>query len=182
MNLFQVGAGSGYYTAILANLVGAGGRIHAFEIDPELAARAAASLREYPWVNIRARSGIAEDLPKADAVYVCAGTTQPSWTWLDALRPGGRLVFPLQAPAAMGGMLWIRRPAHGKIWPARFLSGAMFIACSGPRDAAAGARLTVAFASRGAATVRSFRIDSPREDVCWFAGEGWWLSTAEPPS
>ena len=38
--VIQVGAGSGYYTAILAHLVGRGGRVYAFEIDPDLAARA----------------------------------------------------------------------------------------------------------------------------------------------
>ena len=40
--VIQVGAGSGYYTAILAHLVGHGGRVYAFEIDPDLAARAKA--------------------------------------------------------------------------------------------------------------------------------------------
>ena len=38
----QVGAGSGYYTAILAHLVGPRGRVHAFEVDPVLADRARA--------------------------------------------------------------------------------------------------------------------------------------------
>jgi protein-L-isoaspartate(D-aspartate) O-methyltransferase len=28
--------------------------------------------------------------------------------------------------------------------------------------------------------VRSFRIDEPQEESCWFAGDGWWLSTAAP--
>ena len=33
----QVGAGSGYYTAILAHLVGVGGRVYAYEIEERLA-------------------------------------------------------------------------------------------------------------------------------------------------
>src|SRR5215475_14460500 len=36
----QIGAGSGYYTAILAHLVGASGRVHGYEIDETLATRA----------------------------------------------------------------------------------------------------------------------------------------------
>jgi protein-L-isoaspartate(D-aspartate) O-methyltransferase len=38
--VLQVGAGSGYHTAILADLVGSRGQVHAFEIDPELASGA----------------------------------------------------------------------------------------------------------------------------------------------
>jgi len=40
----QVGAGAGYYTAILAHLVGASGKVIAYEIEPDIAERAAANL------------------------------------------------------------------------------------------------------------------------------------------
>ena len=178
--VLQIGAGTGYYTAILAHLVGAEGQVHAFEIDDGLAARAAANVSALPQARVHARSGIAEGLPKADAVYVCAGITQPSWIWIDALRPNGRLVFPLQAVGAQGGMLLIWRPEHGAVWPAHFISGASFIACEGPQDDDAGRRLSAAYAKGDAAAVRSFRIDAPIDGLCWFAGDGWWLSTASP--
>ena len=176
----QVGTGTGYYTSILAHLVGATGRVHGFEIDAGFAARAAANVSGLPQVRIEARSGIAEDLPKADAIYVCAGITQPSWTWIDALRPNGRLVFPLQGIGGRGGMLMIRRPERGMAWPARFISGAMFIACEGPQDEEAGRRLNAAYAKGDASLVRSFRIDQPVDDICWLSGDGWQLSTAPP--
>ena len=38
--IVQIGAGAGYYTAILATLVGRKGRVIAYEIEPEMAARA----------------------------------------------------------------------------------------------------------------------------------------------
>ena len=95
----QVGAGSGYYTAILAHLVSTSGRVYAYEIDEGLAARARDNLRDAHQVELRTQSGIAADLPLADLIYVCAGAAQPSRTWLDALRPKGRLLFPL-APRA----------------------------------------------------------------------------------
>jgi protein-L-isoaspartate(D-aspartate) O-methyltransferase len=57
----QVGAGSGYYTAILACLIGQGGEVHAFEIDPDLAERAKLNLKPWPWVNVHARSGPKKD-------------------------------------------------------------------------------------------------------------------------
>jgi protein-L-isoaspartate(D-aspartate) O-methyltransferase len=178
--VLQVGVGTGYYTSILAHLVGDAGQVHAFEIDEPLAARAKENLNCLPQAAVQARSGIADELPRVDAVYVCAGITQPSWSWLDALRPNGRLVFPLHPVGAGGGMLMIRRPEQGLLWPAHFISPAWFIPCVGPQDDEAGRRLSSAFAKGDAKTVRSFRIDDPVDDTCWFAGDGWWLSTADP--
>src|SRR3954449_12801558 len=40
MHVVHVGAGTGYYSAILAEIVGREGRVTAVEIDPSLAARA----------------------------------------------------------------------------------------------------------------------------------------------
>jgi protein-L-isoaspartate(D-aspartate) O-methyltransferase len=176
--VLQVGGGSGYYSAILAELVGAHGRVHVYEIDKGLAVRAMHNLKDRPQVEVHAGSGIADKLPKVDAIYVCAGITQPSWSWLDALRPGGRLLFPLQPHDAVGGMLLITRPGSGLRWPARFVSRAQFIACDGHQDDDAGKRLKDAFAGALNA-VRSFRIDDEQDDTCWFAGDGWWLSTAD---
>ena len=179
--VLQVGAGSGYYTAILAHLVGSRGRVHAFEIDPALAARAARNLADLPWVEVHARSGAAEGLPKADAVYVNAGITQPSRAWLDALRPDGRLLFPLQpGPDAggPGGMLLVRRPHEGgTAWPARFVSRASFIACQARQDEGTGRSLAAAFAGGGWQAVKSLRLGGKADDSCWFRGEDWWLST-----
>src|SRR5271170_991959 len=42
--VLQIGAGAGYYTAILAELAGPTGRVIAYEIAPDIAARAAANL------------------------------------------------------------------------------------------------------------------------------------------
>lgn len=48
----QVGAGVGYYTAILAELVSPQGHVTAFEIDPGLAERSRHNLRHYPNVEV----------------------------------------------------------------------------------------------------------------------------------
>jgi len=75
--------------------------------------------------------------------------------------------------------LMITRPERGAAWPAKFLSRAQFIGCAGLQDAEAGKRLAEAFA-RGWEGVQSFRRGDAPDDSCWFAGEGWWLSTALP--
>jgi protein-L-isoaspartate(D-aspartate) O-methyltransferase len=173
----QVGAGAGYYTALLAHLVGPTGRVHAYEIDPALAERAARNLAHLPQVRVEARSGIAEDLPKVDRIYVNAGITQPSWAWLDALRPGGRLLFPLQPIRGLGGMLLVERPQQGAAWPARFVSRAVFIGCEGRQDEVLAQRLALAFSHNNADTVRSLRLDGEPDATCWCAGDDWWLST-----
>ena len=51
-HVVHIGAGVGYYTAILAELVGATGRVTAIEYDAELAARATANLAQTPHVRV----------------------------------------------------------------------------------------------------------------------------------
>ena len=91
----HVGSGTGYYTAILAHLVGPAGIVHAYEIEPDLAQKAETNLAPWPCVSVRAQSATDGTLPACDIIYVSAGATRPLDAWLDALRPGGRLLFPL---------------------------------------------------------------------------------------
>jgi protein-L-isoaspartate(D-aspartate) O-methyltransferase len=50
--VFHLGCGTGYYTAIMAELVGPKGRVTAIEIDPALAAQARANLSRYSNVEV----------------------------------------------------------------------------------------------------------------------------------
>ncbi len=176
--VLHVGAGAGYYTAILAHLVGPSGQVHAYEIDADLARRARDNLQGLPGVRVYERSGIGNGLAEADAIYVNASATHPSRSWLDALRVGGRLLFPLHATGGFGGMLKVVRPDAGMAWPASFVSPAGFIACEGVQDSALGRRLAAAFERRDWHRVQTLRIDGAPDETCWVAGEGWWLSTA----
>ncbi len=181
----QVGVGTGYYTAILAHLVGPDGRVYGYEIDEGLAARARENLRDVHQAEVRTQSGVASNLPQADLIYVCAGAARPSRMWLDALRPGGRLLFPLAPKDVLGGMLLVTRPDQGSgqssSWPAKFVSRAAFIGCVGLQDEEAGRRLKAAFSTNWN-SVRSLRLDGSPDESCWFAGDGWWLSTNEAPA
>jgi protein-L-isoaspartate(D-aspartate) O-methyltransferase len=172
----QIGAGAGYYTAILAELVGRAGRVIAYEIEPDIAARAAANLARYPQVEVRARSG-AEDLPRADAIYVNAAATHPLRAWLDALKVGGRLVFPLQAAGSGGAMLIVTRPERGEAWPARLRTGVVFIPCEGGQDTEMGRKLDEAFRRGRADRVCSLRFGGAPSETDWVRGDGWALST-----
>ncbi|MCJ2097156.1 methyltransferase [Methylobacterium sp. J-072] len=175
----QVGTGSGYYTALLAHLVGPDGQVHGREIDPGLAERTARNLVAWPWARVEARSGAAEGLPAADAIYVNAGAPRPAQAWLDALRPEGRLLFPLQPAEDRGGMLLIRRGLDASAWPARFVSPSIFIPLQGLAEDESGS-LAKAFAQGQLKAVRAIRFDGPPDASCWYDGGDWWLSTKEP--
>lgn len=174
----HIGAGAGYYTAILAHLVGPTGRVVAYEIEPDIAERARTNLAGFPQVEVRARSGVDRALPEADCIYVNAAASHPVRAWLDALKVGGRLLFPLQAAHSTGDMLLITRPDEGDAWPARFLCGVVFIACEGAQDPAIGRRLDEAFRRGGAGRVRSLRFGAAPAGTSWLQGDGWALSTA----
>jgi protein-L-isoaspartate(D-aspartate) O-methyltransferase len=119
-------------------------------------------------------------MPEADRIYVNAGSTQPSRSWLDALHPGsGRLLFPLQPLGKLGGMLLVERPSVGTTWPARFVCRAAFIAREDtPQVEPMGQRLADAFSKGEAEAVHSLRRKGTPGATCWYAGDGWWLSTA----
>lgn len=178
----HVGAGTGYYTAVLSRLTGANGRVFGYEIDAELAERAVRCLAETTNVIIYPASGSEGSLPSCDVIYVNAGATGPMEQWLNALRTGGRLLFPL-TPAEIGGrpapgmMLMITKVADTATFSARFVCPAAFTPCVGARVPETAANLAAAFSRGDARNVRSLRVGTPPDATCWVEGRGWWLST-----
>jgi protein-L-isoaspartate(D-aspartate) O-methyltransferase len=174
----HVGAGTGYYTAILAHLVGREGYVHAYEIDADLANRAIANLAEYTTVTVHAQSGLDGPLPSADVIYVNAGVTDVPAVWLDALTPGGRLVLPLTPTERLGCMVIITRRSS-TAYAAHVFSPAAFVGCVGARDESQSRTLAAALDTRSPSDVRTLRRGSAPDETAWYIGDGWWLSTAE---
>jgi protein-L-isoaspartate(D-aspartate) O-methyltransferase len=92
--VYHLGCGVGYYTAIMAEVVGASGSVVGLELQPELAARARENLSGYAQVTVNAGDGAAFDPGERDAMLVNCGVTHPQTIWLERLREGGRLVVP----------------------------------------------------------------------------------------
>jgi protein-L-isoaspartate(D-aspartate) O-methyltransferase len=178
--VLHVGAGTGYYTAILAELVGAAGSIVAYEIESDLAARATQNLSAWSNVAVQHRSGAEGPLPDCDAIYVSAGATAPLHVWLDALRPHGRLLFPLTSVDTHGaGAMLLLTSISRDDFHARFVSPAMFIPCVTSRDENTAAKVSAAFKRGDYHKVRSLHRNSMPDETSWCAGGGWWLSTSE---
>ncbi len=127
----HLGAGTGYYSAILAELVSPGGRVAAYEIEPGLAARAEANLAARANVVVLREDACTAALPASDLVYVSAGVTAPPVSWLEALTRRGRLLYPWQPSweAAMALIVHARAASGG--WPVTRLIPSWFVPCSG---------------------------------------------------
>ena len=176
--VLHVGAGSGYYTAILASLVGEHGRLDAFEIEPDLARRAAENLPAH--CSVHGHSAIDGPLPQANVIYVSAGATRIPSAWLNALTPDGRLVFPLTPVGELGCMLLVSR-GNEFSFKARVISPAAFVRCVGATDEGESHRLSAAIERRSPDSVRSLRCGTAPDDSAWYVGDDWWLSTAALP-
>jgi protein-L-isoaspartate(D-aspartate) O-methyltransferase len=81
-HVVHIGAGTGYYTAILAHLAGPSGRVTGIEYDCELAARAKANLAPYPNVEIVEGDGALVSFDEASVIYVNAKEIPEQRCWL----------------------------------------------------------------------------------------------------
>ena len=95
--VLEVGAGSGYSTAVLAWLVRPRGRVCSYELVEKLAERARATLGRLgiAEAEVRAGDGAASHGQTWDAIAVHAAAPALPEALAKALRPGGRLVIPL---------------------------------------------------------------------------------------
>jgi protein-L-isoaspartate(D-aspartate) O-methyltransferase len=184
--VLQVGAGTGYYSAILAEMVGAQGRVTAVEYDGELAARARANLEAWRQVEVVAGDGRTHDAGAVDAIVVFAGSTHPAALWLDRLAEGGRLIMPLTGANRWGVVLRAVRQARapGDAFDAAAISWVGIYPCAGGRDEEAATRLDTLLLFRGPAAelpIRALHRGEPAAgdvDRVWYQAPGFWLERA----
>jgi protein-L-isoaspartate(D-aspartate) O-methyltransferase len=100
MRVLDVGAGSGWTTAILAHLVEPRGQVVGVEIDSQLALWGAANVQRYavPWAHIHeAKPGVLgwpTDAPY-DRILVSADADELPTELVDQLGPDGVMVIPV---------------------------------------------------------------------------------------
>ena len=94
--VLEIGTGSGYQTAVLAELAA---EVYSIEVVPSHAAAAASVLRDLGYTNVRLRSGDGysgwPDRAPFDAVIVTAAPDHLPQPLVDQLKVGGRMVVPI---------------------------------------------------------------------------------------
>ena len=180
-SIVHIGAGTGYYSAILAELTGPTGILVAYEIDQDLSNAATNNLRNRKNVVVLGDATGDANIPPTDVIYVSAGVTGPESNWLNAMSLSGRMLLPLTDDQWNGSMLLLQR-MDGTQFSAHFIFPASFIPCVGPRDGVTAKRLSDAFKSGLGRSVRSLIHDNKPDESCVFEGEGWWFSTKEVTS
>jgi protein-L-isoaspartate(D-aspartate) O-methyltransferase len=185
-HVVHIGTGTGYYTAILAHLVGPSGRVSGIEYEPELAARAKANLARHPNVEVVEGDGALVPFVEADVIYINAGCTRPAESWLDRLADGGRLILPMTSDQGFGAKSLERMAGAGAVFRiqrrgddyfASWISAVAIFPCAGSRDEASERALAEAFAKGGWQRVaRLYRHPEVAEERCWLRGSGWCLA------
>lgn len=97
--IMDVGVGSGWQTALLAEIVGDKGQIDAVEVIPQLLQWAKKNLKKYNFENIaffrqNAKGGLPKKAPFDGIIAGAAGKEVPP-AWKEQLKVGGRIVVPI---------------------------------------------------------------------------------------
>jgi protein-L-isoaspartate(D-aspartate) O-methyltransferase len=176
--VLHIGCGTGYFSAILAELVGASGRVVAYEVDLDLAERARACLDDWPQARVVAGDAAQPDGP-FDVIYVNAGATHARGSWISSLAAGGRMILPLTVhlPNFTHGVGFVVRIERGgDRWLVSVVSQVGIYDCVGARDEEAEAQIRRLLAPGAAAKIHALLVEPhARGEACLVHVEGFCL-------
>ena len=106
----EIGTGSGYQAAILAEIVE---KVYTIEIVPELAKEASERLKKYGYKNVECKfgdgyKGWSEHAP-FDIIIVTAAAENIPQPLIDQLAENGRLVIPVGSPSAVQELILVTK-------------------------------------------------------------------------
>jgi len=125
--VLEIGTGSGYQAAILAEMTGS---VYSIEIIEPLGKEASERLRSLGYVNVRTKVGDGYyGWPEAapfDAIMVTAAATHVPPPLIKQLKPGGRMVIPLGTQFMTQSLMLVEKKPDGsvtsrQILPVRFV-------------------------------------------------------------
>jgi len=159
--VFHAGCGVGYYTAILAELVGPEGSVVAAEIDCGLAEQAKKNLADLPQASVEPVDAVIAHTGMCDAILINAGLTHPRLEWLERLKEGGRMVAPITTEPGEGGGngIMIKVTRSGSSYGARIVSLVSIYPCSSARDPRLEPVVAKALRTRRLLRLQSVRVD-----------------------
>lgn len=123
--VLEIGTGSGYQAAVLAELAG---EVYTIEIVEPLARRAAADLRRLDYTNVWVRAGDGyQGWPEAapfDAIIVTCAPEEVPQPLIKQLREGGRMIIPI-GPTWQQNLVLLRKQGNHleqhAVLPVRFV-------------------------------------------------------------
>lgn len=112
--VLEVGTGSGYQAAVIAEIVA---KVYTIEIVEELGSRAAATLSGLGYRNVISRVGDGyhgwKEHAPFDGILVTAAPAEVPQPLIDQLKPGGRLVIPVGGRFDVQDLVVIEKKADG---------------------------------------------------------------------
>jgi protein-L-isoaspartate(D-aspartate) O-methyltransferase len=166
--VIQIGCGSGYYSAILSEMVGPAGKVIAIDCEEALVQQARHNLRARRNVKVIHGDGCRVILGPSDVLIIHAGFTHPLPLWLDSLRPGGRLLVPVTNEDWQGSVFRIERTATG--YYAEALAQIEIFPCQGRGKGKTDQRLMRFWETM--ARMRSFALPAPEVSSKRMRGSG----------
>jgi protein-L-isoaspartate(D-aspartate) O-methyltransferase len=110
--VFEVGAGTGYNAALLAELAGPDGRVVTVDVDEEITGRASKALQAvgHGDVVVLTRDGALGDDTHAPfgKIEITVGACDIPHSWFTQLAPGGRMVLPLRWRGQSRGVAFVK--------------------------------------------------------------------------
>jgi protein-L-isoaspartate(D-aspartate) O-methyltransferase len=119
--VLEIGAGTGYNAALMAQIVGDAGQVVTLDIDDDIVARAREHLSAagYRRVEVLCRDGgfgCPEGAP-FDRIILTVGAVDIAPAWREQLKEGGRLVLPLSIRGPQESVAFERVDGHlASVW------------------------------------------------------------------
>jgi len=114
--VLEIGTGSGYQAAVLAEIAG---RVYTIEIVEELGQRAASTLERLGYDNVMARVGDGyagwPELAPFDAILVTAAPEEVPQPLIEQLAVGGRMVIPVGAEFQVQNLQVLTKEEDGRL-------------------------------------------------------------------
>lgn len=133
--VLEIGTGSGYQAAVLADL---GTRVYSIEIIEPLAQRASEKLKAAGYAQVQLRVGDGYyGWPEAapfDAIMVTAAASHVPPPLVQQLKPGGRMVIPVGTAFLTQHLLLVQKQADGSVTTRQILPVRFVPLTGGPSD------------------------------------------------
>jgi len=114
--VLEVGAGSGYAAAVVGQIAD---KVIAVERHPELVRLAQERMKRLGYDNVRIFEGDGTlgwpDEAPFDAIVAAASGSHVPKSWIDQLKPGGRIVMPIGDPSSVQNLIKVTKREDGTL-------------------------------------------------------------------